>query len=72
MGKSQIPILHKNLKFIILKSQISQIQASNPNLKTQNSNQIPMFPQVHKYELRSVQQKGTSYLSVSVTVSATG
>jgi len=69
MGKSQIPILHKNLKFIILKS---QIQASNPNLKTQNSNQIPIFPQVHKYELRSVQQKGTSYLSVSVTVSATG
>ena len=57
MVKSQVPILHKNFKSFILKSQIpwakskSQMQAPNPNLKTQNPNQIPVFPQLHKHEL---------------------
>jgi len=50
MGKSQIPVLHKNIKSFILKSQIlwpnSKYQSLNLNLKIQNPNQIPIF---HKY-----------------------
>jgi len=38
MGKSQIPILLKNLKSLILKF---KSHGPNPNLKTQNPYQIP-------------------------------
>ena len=54
MGKSQIPIVNKNLKSFILKS---QILCPNPNLRIQIPNQIQVFAQAHKHELRSVQQR---------------
>ena len=57
MGKSQIPMLHQNLKCFIFESRIpwsrSQIWAQIVILKLK----IPVFPQVHKHELQSVQQR---------------
>ena len=64
IGESQIPILHKYLKSFILKSQNgpnlnpkSKPQIPISKLKIPMKSQIPIFPQVHKHELRSVQQR---------------
>jgi len=67
-GKSQSPILLKDLKSFILKSQIPNLMAQIPNpksklqipiwkLKIQTKSRIPIFPRVHKHELRSLQHR---------------
>ena len=70
MGKSQIPILHKNLKSFILKTQIpwpkSKSKPQIPTSKLEIPN--PSFS-TSKHELCTT-EKGTtcSYLSVSVSM----